>query len=300
MEVQYPLIFFTLFLCLTSGLLGFQGWLLFSRKGSVRFHMTALIVELVSLVVGGIAAFLHLNHWERIFNGFGHITSGITQELIAVVVIVVVIAVMFVYLRRVKNGGSEVPKAVGIIALVVGVAMGFVTAHSYDMASIPAWSNITLYLFYYASEILLGATGTWAILAACSEDEGIVRKFAFFSLIAGIISLIIVVICGFYYSTIGFHDVGIAFHTTDPTAPAAVNAALAAVSSPFSGENALLYWGGAVIVGSLVPAALGFLGWKKANSVVPLSVAALICALAGGVAFRVVLYIVGVTAFVYF
>ena len=37
-----------------------------------RAQMPALITSAVLLVVGGIAVFFHLEHWERIFNGFGH------------------------------------------------------------------------------------------------------------------------------------------------------------------------------------------------------------------------------------
>ena len=82
METQWPLVIFTLFVCLTCGTLG--GMSILALKGQGRnLQMTALITSAVSLVVGGIGAFLHLEHWERIFNGFGHITSGITQELIA-------------------------------------------------------------------------------------------------------------------------------------------------------------------------------------------------------------------------
>ena len=49
----------------------------------------------VLLAVAGIAVFFHLQHWERIFNGFGHITSGITQELIAIVAFVAVAVAYF-------------------------------------------------------------------------------------------------------------------------------------------------------------------------------------------------------------
>ena len=84
METQWPLVIFTLFVCLTCGTLG--GMSILALKGQGRnLQMTALITSAVSLVVGGIGAFLHLEHWERIFNGFGHITSGITQELIGCV-----------------------------------------------------------------------------------------------------------------------------------------------------------------------------------------------------------------------
>jgi DMSO reductase anchor subunit len=86
MELQWPLILFTFFMCLSSGILFAQSVLALKGEGRA-FQNTSLVASFVAMVVGGIAVFLHLQHWERIFNGFGHITSGITQELIGVVLL---------------------------------------------------------------------------------------------------------------------------------------------------------------------------------------------------------------------
>lgn len=299
MEIQYPLIFFTLLLCLSAGLMGFQGWLLLKGEGTKKFHMAMLGFELVALVVGGFASFLHLHHWERIFNGFMHLSSGITQELIAVVVIVLVIAITFVNLRKQEGEGlATVPKWNAILALVVGLVMGFVTAHSYDMVARPAWSNFTLYLYYYSSELLLGVAGTWAIASLTKQDEGVLKRLAMITGIAGIISAIVIIICGFFYTTIEFGDVGIAFHTTNPMAPDLDQAAI--LAAPFSGSSVGLFWGGAVVVGSVIAALCGFLKARKSNGHTSLALIALICALIGGVCFRVILYVVAVNFYGYF
>ena len=89
METQWPLVIFTLFVCITCGLLGSMSILALKGRGR-DLQMTGLVTSVVCLVVGGIGAFLHLEHWERIFNGFGHITSGITQELIGCVALAAV------------------------------------------------------------------------------------------------------------------------------------------------------------------------------------------------------------------
>ena len=53
METQWPLVIFTLFVCLTCGTLG--GMSILALKGQGRnLQMTALITSAVSLVVGGI------------------------------------------------------------------------------------------------------------------------------------------------------------------------------------------------------------------------------------------------------
>ena len=75
MELQWPLILFTTLLAWAAGVFGAQ--CLYALRGQgTRAQMPALITSAVLLVVGGIAVFFHLEHWERIFNGFGHITSG--------------------------------------------------------------------------------------------------------------------------------------------------------------------------------------------------------------------------------
>lgn len=302
MEPQYPLIFFTLFLCLACGMLAIQGSLLVTGKGTRKFHLTTVVVEAVLLALGGFSSFLHLHHWERIFNGFGHLSSGITQELIGIVVTAVALVIMFVVLRRSEaEGASEARLArvrVGVLALVVGVAMGFVCAHSYDMSSRPAWSNATLYLYYYASEFVLGVAGIWTVAAALKQDEATGALLARLTLVAGIVSAVVVIACGFYYTTITFANVGIAFHTTAPTA-SAVNPE-GALASPMSGDAMGLFWGGAVLLGSLVAAACGFAGMKKPALSLRASACVLVCALAGGVCFRLVLYVVGVAYYVYF
>lgn len=302
MEVQYPLVFFTLLLCLASGMLAIQGWLLITNKGTRKFHIASIVASVAVLVLGGFASFLHLHHWERIFNGFGHLTSGITQELIGIVVFAVVAVIVFVLLRRgaAEEGGSDrlTPQWAGVVALVVGIAMGFVTAHSYYMGSRPAWANPTLYLFYYSSEFILGSAGMLAMAAAFKQDEVVVKGLARLTLIAGVVSAVAMMACGFFYTTLSFPDVGIAYHTTDPTAPAANPEGTMAAA--LFGEGALLTWGGGIAIGSLAVACLGLAAMKKPEAALPLGACALACALVGGVAFRVVLYMVAVPYFVYF
>ena len=99
MELQWPLILFTTLLAWAAGLFAAQCLWALRGKGA-RAQMPALVASAALLAVGGIAVFFHLEHWERIFNGFGHLTSGITQELIAIVVLAIVMVVYFVYLRR--------------------------------------------------------------------------------------------------------------------------------------------------------------------------------------------------------
>ena len=167
MELQWPLILFTTLLAWAAGLFGAQClWAL--RGRGAKAQMPALIVSVALLAVGGIAVFFHLEHWERIFNGFGHMTSGITQELIAIIVLAAVMVVYFVYLRRSGDEGT-VPAWLSGIGIAVAAVLVIVMGHSYMMASLPAWNS----LLQIAS--LLGAAcafgpATMAVICAVRDE----------------------------------------------------------------------------------------------------------------------------------
>ena len=183
METQWPLVIFTLFVCLTCGTLG--GMSILALKGQGRnLQMTALVTSAVSLVVGGIGAFLHLEHWERIFNGFGHITSGITQELIGCVALAVVIVVWFVTLR----GDKPVSKALAWVTIVVAVAMVAATAHSYFMPARPAW-GLALVVFYLGNACLLGAVVVW-LISILKKDEAVEATGIQLTFIAALVQIV--------------------------------------------------------------------------------------------------------------
>lgn len=301
MEVQIPLVIFTLLLCLTSGLMGFQGYLMVVQKGSNRFHFVAIIATAVSLVVGGIAVFTHLQHWERIFNGFGHITSGITHEFIFVILVVIALVAAFLVIRKGKEDNAIPAKPMGIAFIVIAVIGGFVTAHSYDMYARPAWNNIFLYLYYYSSELILGAAGIWSIATILKEPVQISAMFSKITLIVSIASAVICVAAMFFIANIQPETIeGITFYTYDPTHPAANPAA--SLAAGVSGSAAPIFWLGAVIVGCAIPAVVSALAMKKEQFAqqAALPIAALVCALAGGVCYRVVLYVVGIASYVYF
>ena len=160
MELQWPLILFTTFVAWSAGLFGAQGAAALAGEGR-RAQMPALIGSAALLAVGGIAVFFHLEHWERIFNGFGNPTSGITQELACIVVVGVLMVVAFVMLRRGAGDGAAagaangeagraagddgapaLPKWLAALMIAAAALLVLVTGHSYMMAARPAWDSL--------------------------------------------------------------------------------------------------------------------------------------------------------------
>jgi DMSO reductase anchor subunit len=295
MELQWPLILFTFFLCLAGGILLAQGVLTCAGKGK-KMQLVSLIAAAIALVVGGIAVFLHLQHWERIFNGFGHITSGITLEFVGCIVFAVVLVLYFLMMRRSEDGMA--PKWCGILAIVVGAALPIVTGMSYLMPSLPVWNTPLLPVYYLCNTVLMGGLSALVIAGATGADD--VKGLAIKLVVAGgIAQLVVVAAYAVAISSMGglYSDVTYYF---DPTLPdVGMVDTDAVVGSLFTGSQALAFWLGAVILGSVVPVVLGIVartvsGVKKLAAY---AAAGLVCAVIGGLCWRSILYVVAVSVF---
>ena len=154
MELQWPLILFTTLVAWSAGLFGTQALMAVFGVGK-RAQVPAWVCSAVLLAAGGIAVFFHLEHWERIFNGFGHLTSGITQELIAIVVLAVV-AVAYLVLMRKSEDGASAPKWLAWLSVALSAILVAVMAHSYTMAARPAWDSVLWILYVLGNACVLG------------------------------------------------------------------------------------------------------------------------------------------------
>ncbi|MCB7036147.1 dimethyl sulfoxide reductase anchor subunit family protein [Eggerthella sinensis] len=302
MELQWPLIIFTTLVAWSAGLFGAQSLAALRGDGG-RGQMASLVASVVLLAVGGIAVFFHLEHWERIFNGFGHLTSGITQELIAIVVVVALMVVYFVFLRK----GSGVPKWLAALSLAMSVVLVAVMAHSYTMAARPAWDSVLWILAVLGEACVLGSVSFLVILAASSTmaagdpGEQPAMRAADVEGPAGLIPLAGALVnavtatafAAFLQLSAGsFADVGYYFDPTHPTK------AMADAAATVAGQ-ALLLWVGAVLVGALVPLVACFLGRKSGNWKLWGAVA-LAAVLVGAICLRVVFYNLGLSVFMFY
>lgn len=295
MELQWPLILFTFFLCLAGGIMVAQGVLTVMGKGK-KIQMISLISALVALVIGGLSVFMHLQHWERIFNGFGHITSGITTEFIGCIVFAVMLVLFFLMMRRSEDGMA--PKWCGVVAIVVGLALPVVTGMSYLMPALPVWNTPLLPLYYLCNTVLMGAL--FSLIAAGITGADDVKELGIkLALLGAVAQLIIVVIYAISISSMGgvYSDVSYYF---DPTLPDVGMANTdAVVASVMSGGQALAFWLGTVVVGTIAPAALAFFALKieDLKKVALYAGVALVCAVVGGICWRCILYVVAVSVF---
>jgi len=297
MELQYELMVFTLFMCLAAGIFLVQGVLAFLDTGK-KVQVPALIVSVVALGIGGIGSFLHLQHVDRIFNGFGNLTSGITQELIAIVVFVIALIVYFIMIRR--SGEGRVARWVSIMAIVVSAILIVVVALSYMMAARPAWNTFLLPVMFLANGFFFGSLCVACLSGFVKDDEG--GSFsAKLSWIAGIVAAVVTAAYTVFLATLSsaFTDVGHYFDPTQPTKP--MEDVSSAFTSIFTGDLALLFWVGVVLIGLVVAIVLAFLSTKKEGmTLAAFAGGALICALIGGFCFRVIFYSLGFSVFLFY
>ena len=299
MELQWPLILFTTLVAWSAGLFGTQALMAVFGVGK-RAQVPAWVASAVLLAAGGIAVFFHLEHWERIFNGFGHLTSGITQELIAIVVLAVV-AVAYLVLMRKSDDGASVPKWLAWVAVALSVVLVAVMAHSYTMAARPAWDSVLWILYVLGNACVLGPATFLLVLAAGGPGDQPADRAADAGAPAGRTALAGAALNAFaalafaiflQLSAGSFADVGLYFDPTHPTKAMADAAATVASQAP-------LLWLGAVAVGAFVPLAAAFMG-RRTGSWKLWAPAAIIAALVGAVCMRVVFYNLGLSVFMFY
>ena len=234
MEMQWPLILFTAFVAWSAGLFG-TGSVLAAMGKAKKAQMPMLITSVVLLAIGGIAVFFHLEHWERIFNGFGHLSSGITQELIAIVVLVIVMVAFFVMLRKSADDGT-VPAVLGIIGAIAAVALVCVAGASYLMPARPAWDSVTQIFSLLGNALVLGPlTAAFIVSLKDADDEAARATVAKFATVGAAVN---VLTCAIFLAVMAgagdtLTDVGYYFDPTHPT----YGMQDAAVASPFVGES---------------------------------------------------------------
>ena len=297
MNPEWPLVLFTFFLCLSGGILAAQGLLTVLGKGK-KMQMVSLIAALVTLVIGGISVFMHLQHWERIFNAFGALlagngfgVSGITLELWGCVFEFVAIVLFFLFLRRSETG--EAPKWCGVIAIIVGLALPAVTGDSYLMEALPTWNTPMLIVYYLVNTVFMGSLASLIIASATGADDA---KDLLFKLIlgGGVLQLLVVLVYAFIINgSAGLYSASVSYYF-DPTLPdVPMVDREGIVGSLIAGANAPMFWLGAIIVGIVVPVVLAYLARaKEGTQLTGYAVAATVTCMAGGIIWRVLLYLV--------
>ena len=294
MELQWPLILFTTFVAWAAGLFASQ-CVVALRGGKQKAQKAAWIVTIILLVIGCIAVFTHLQHWERIFNGFGHLSSGITQELIGIVLLIVIAVIFFVYVRR-----GKVPAWVSIIGLVIAAALVCVMGGSYLMAARPAWNNLAQVLSLIGTALALGPATMLILLELCGdkEDEGTkadVKTMGLAALIGTAVNAVTTIFFALGMNGVAgkVESIKYTFDTTQPTMPATDPGAVSVFAGSAAAPAIL------AIVFALLAVACAFVGKKQGKWAIWGSLI-VVCALIAAIALRVAFFHMGVPMYSFY
>lgn len=283
MEAQWPLLVFSVLLGITSGSFIFLAvGELTGRFKEIRF--TGALIALVCLAVGGCVSVLHMGHPERALHLLGNLGSGLSKELFAVAVMGIVAIVYLVLARKDYPGASKV---FGVIGGVVGIVLSPIAGASYLIAARPAWDSIALPLMYLGAGLALGFTLMAALVllkGKASEEGGFALKLA----LAGVVIMAVTTVAYVIWIAIAPYQ--------DPSR---------SIERLISGDLALMFWAGVVVVGIVVPVALTVLACIKATKgkggsgiANPKSLSTYLfisfaCTAVGAVVIRMIMYAVG-------
>jgi anaerobic dimethyl sulfoxide reductase subunit C (anchor subunit) len=259
MSIQWPLVIFTLLTGTGAGTMVFIGLAELLNVGAKARKLAGWVAAIL-VVAGGIASVLHLGSPGNVMAALGNLGSfsGISIELMLLAVSSVV---SVVYAVVANEEGSKAAKGVGVVALIVGLFFVWALGSSYMIASRPAWASLALPFAYLGSGLALGGFLYFTLLVIKKDVDGL-RKVAVFVLIATIVEIA------------GFLTFGI------------MAGELALV------DNALLFWAGAIAAGVVVPLIAAVMRWRNTKWTV-MAYVGLIGVVAGGLAFRTLMWAVG-------
>ncbi|MCD8200290.1 MAG: hypothetical protein LUD25_05015, partial [Coriobacteriaceae bacterium] len=290
MELQWPLILFTTFVAWSAGTFGAQCLLAFDGKIK-KAQIPCWIVAAVLLVASGIAVFFHLQHWERIFNGFGHLTSGITQELIMIAVLAIVAIIYLVLMLRSKDGRTA-PKWICVVGIVAAAVLCCVMANSYAMPARPVWDSAFWIIYVLCNALAVGPFTVAIVLVFSKDDHAPITLPAVIGSICGLVSAVAYAI--YIQASSGrFAEVG--YHI-DPTDPTATMVSPDTVVTAFTGGQGVLVILGAIVIGTIVPLVLALIGRKRKDKLSEwkvYSIVSVVCVVAGMICMRVAFYNAG-------
>ena len=290
MEIQWPLLIFSVLLGVTSGSFVFLA--VGELRGKFRdVRFAGALIALICLAVGGCVSVLHMGHPERATHLLGNLGSGLSKELFVVAIMGIV---ALIYLVLAKKDYPTASKVSGVLGAVLGLVLPFVAGASYLIAARPAWDSIALPLMFLGGGLAMGMTLMCGLVLLRGADDE--RGFALKLALAGVLIMAVTTVAYVIWIAV-----------------APYQAPTRSIERLISGDMAVMFWAGVVVIGIVVPVALTALacvqstkGAGDSGTVQPKQLAmylfaACACTAIGAVVIRIIMYGVGtsVEQFIY-
>ncbi|SHN63731.1 dimethyl sulfoxide reductase anchor subunit family protein [Desulfitobacterium chlororespirans] len=293
MSIEWSLVFFTVFVGLGCGI--FVCSVILTEWGGMakQVRTKSSLAALAALAIGGFSSVLHLGHPERIFGALGHPTSGIFMESTMLGLVALDIIVYLVAMRR--NASDRTLRIISTVGIIPAVILAFAVGYTYVLSARPAWNTLILPLIYLASAGLMGcyslslliaftnnissAPGTTsAEIAAAKGAPSAAGTIKWATLIAVAFQAVLLILYLIHLAVAPYPDI------------------TRSATRVLTGDLAVLFWGGLVLLGLLVPAALvSPFNKKKAKQIPPVASLAfgLVCVLVSSALFRGLMFSLG-------
>lgn len=151
--IQWPLVFFSLLATGGAGILACVGLSEFLGVKR-RSDFLAIVVALIMIVVGGGLFVFSIGQPSRMMALLTNVTSGspVSLEFLACGLSLIV-AVVYLFIKRGEN--IVAGKVMGVIAVLIALAFGFVTGYRYEaMPGMAEWHTHTLSIGFLLSFLL--------------------------------------------------------------------------------------------------------------------------------------------------
>ncbi len=298
MVSPWSLVLFTFFFCMAGGTLAMQGLLTLTNRGR-KVQVPMLVTSAVALVAGMVALCTRFQHVERLFNVFGSASSGsgvagLTLALWVGVACLATVVLYFVLIYRRED--SVAPRWCGGVAVVAGLCLAVLLGSAYKTSSIPAALVPLLDAYYLFNAILLGGLAALVFGRICDDDEAAATAVKV-GLVGTVGSLACVVVYGLALGNVeqAGSTARYSSWSTSTVVTASVLGEDSGATTLLLGQQAPVFWGVVVVLGLVVPAAAMAIGRRAKTGGLPktaataLALLALVCAIAGSVAWRCLL-----------
>ena len=272
MEIQWMLVLYSLFMGLSIGPFALIAVTdaCDKRPGLCKW---AAITGLVSIVLAGVFAFMHLKQPLASIYTLSNLNSPIARETVFVLLTGIVAALLAA--SYLFNLVAVLRKPLAWVGLALAVISVFMIAEIYRLPARPAWNTLLLPITILLSSLINGLLLALALLAlvpqpADEEDRiGLVKQLSGWTLVGMVVYAVIALI---FYVISASMGVGI----------------LRLVA----GDLALWFWLGLVVIGLVIP---GLMIWSaRSNGLRGMTaVVAFLCVVVGGLVIRAMLFPLG-------
>jgi DMSO reductase anchor subunit len=275
MEIQWSLVFYSLFLGLAIGPFAVAALTdcLKTHPGVCKW---GAVVALVSLVLAGISAFTHLGTPLHAINVFNNLLGSDLSREVLVTFVTGVIALVFwaqMFLGILPN----YKRGVAWAGLVFSALSAFLIGVSYMVNARPMWNSWLLPLTLLTSSIPMGllamlVVSNFALGADVKDRLPVRQKLVQWTFIV----LVVYAVIAALYLFVGGAQAGV-------------------LNRIVAGDLAVGFWLGVVVVGLALPLALVFMSQRADDKRLTQWVTiAFVLVLAGGIVIRALLFVVGV------